>query len=236
MKAVVLAAGKGQRLGDITVNTPKPMIEINGKPVLEHNLEMCREADIHEIYINLHHLPDLIRNYFGNGSKYGVNITYNYEPNLLGTAGALLPFQDILKDDPFFVIYGDNYINIDLVDLQLFNEKMKADISILFHWRNDIRRSGTANFDSKGKIKNFIEKPIGTNKKDGWVSAGIYYIHNSNIFNQINEKDDFGLNTFPTLLSKGYKLFGLKTDADLTAIDTPDMLLSSSKKFASKFK
>jgi len=212
------------------------MIEVNGKPILAHNIDLCINADVHEICINLHHLPHVIKDYFGDGSEFGVNITYNYEPSLLGTAGALLPFQDILKDDPFFVIYGDNYINIDLVDLQLFNEKMKADISILFHWRNDIRRSGTANFDSKGKIKNFIEKPIGTNKKDGWVSAGIYYIHNSNIFNQINEKDDFGLNTFPTLLSKGYKLFGLKTDADLTAIDTPDMLLSSSKKFASKFK
>ena len=212
------------------------MIEVNGKPILAHNIDLCRNADIHEICINLHHLPHLIKDYFGDGSEFGVNITYNYESSLLGTAGALLPFQDILKDDPFFVIYGDNYINIDLVDLQLFNKIMKADISILFHWRNDISRSGTANFDSKGKIKYFIEKPIGTNKKDGWVSAGIYYIHNSNIINQINEEDDFGLNTIPLLLSKGYKLFGLKTDADLTAVDTPDMLLASENKFSSKFK
>ena len=138
MKAVVLAAGRGQRLGNITVDLPKPMIEIHGKPVLEHNLEMCREADIHEIYINLHHLPDLIRNYFGDGSKYGVNITYNYEPDLLGTAGALLPFQNNLKDNPFFVIYGDNYLDFDLMDLKLFHKKMNADISILFHWRDDV--------------------------------------------------------------------------------------------------
>ena len=117
MKAVVLAAGKGRRLKNLTVNLPKPMIEINDKPVLEHNLEMSREADIHEIYINLHHLPELIKNYFGDGSKFGVNITYNYEPDLLGTAGAVLPFKSNLGDDPFFVIYGDNYICFDLLDL-----------------------------------------------------------------------------------------------------------------------
>ena len=74
------------------------MIEINGKPILEHNLDMCRKAGVNDIYINLHHLPDEIRNYFGNGSNYGVNIKYNFEPDLLGTAGALLPFKNNLKD------------------------------------------------------------------------------------------------------------------------------------------
>ena len=98
MKAVVLAAGRGQRLGELTKTLPKPMIEINGKPVLEHNLEMCRKAGVHDIYMNLHHLPDIIRNYFGDGSKYGVHITYNYEPDLLGTAGALIPFKNELKN------------------------------------------------------------------------------------------------------------------------------------------
>ena len=90
---MILAAGEGQRLGEITNKIPKPMIEINGKPVLEHNLEMCRKAGVNDIYINLHHLPDKIRNYFDDGSNYGVNIKYNFEPDLLGTAGALLPFK-----------------------------------------------------------------------------------------------------------------------------------------------
>ena len=231
MKAVVLAAGKGQRLGELTNSRPKPMIEINGKPVLEHNLEMCSKAGVHDIYINLHHLPDIIRNYFGDGSKYGVHITYNYEPDLLGTAGALIPFKNELKNEPIFVIYGDNYISFDLLDLKLFNEKMNADISILFHWRRDIKNSGIAEFDSSGQIKKFIEKPISASISDGWVNAGIYYIKKSNIFNIINEKDDFGYNLFPKCLSKGLKLFGLKKDIDLTSIDTLDLLSSSLEKF-----
>ena len=231
MKAVVLAAGRGQRLGELTKTLPKPMIEINGKPVLEHNLEMCRKAGIDDIYINLHHLPDIIRNYFGDGSKYGVNITYNYEQDLLGTAGALIPFKNELKNEPIFVIYGDNYISFDLLDLKLFNEKMNADISILFHWRHDINNSGMAEFDSNGQIKKFIEKPISTSKTDGWVNAGVYYIERTNILSIVKENDDFGFDFFPKCLSKGLKLFGLKKDIDLTAIDTPDLLSSSLEKF-----
>jgi mannose-1-phosphate guanylyltransferase/mannose-1-phosphate guanylyltransferase/phosphomannomutase len=231
MKAVVLAAGKGQRLGELTNSRPKPMIEINGKPVLEHNLEMCRKAGVHDIYINLHHLPDIIRNYFGDGSKYGVHITYNYEPDLLGTAGALIPFKNELKNEPIFVIYGDNYISFDLLDLKLFNEKMNADISILFHWRHDINNSGMAEFDSNGQIKKFIEKPISTSKTDGWVNAGVYYIERTNILSIVKENDDFGFDFFPKCLSKGLKLFGLKKNIDLTAIDTPDLLSSSLEKF-----
>ena len=231
MKALILAAGKGQRLGELTNSRPKPMIEINGKPVLEHNLEICRKAGVHDIYINLHHLPDIIRNYFGDGSKYGVHITYNYEPYLLGTAGALLPFKNELKNEPIFVIYGDNYISFDLMDLKLFNERMKADISILFHWRNDINNSGMAEFDSNGQIKKFIEKPISTSITDGWVNAGVYYIERINILSIVNEKDDFGFDFFPKCLSKGLKLFGLKKDIELTAIDTPDLLSSSLEKF-----
>ena len=231
MKAVVLAAGRSQRLGELTNSRPKPMIEINGKPVLEHNLEMCSKAGVHDIYINLHHLPDIIRNYFGDGSKYGVHITYNYEPDLLGTAGALIPFKNELKNESIFVIYGDNYISFDLLDLKLFNEKMNADISILFHWRHDINNSGMAEFDSNGQIKKFIEKPISTSITDGWANAGVYYIERINILSIVNEKDDFGFDFFPKCLSKGLKLFGLKKDIDLTAIDTPDLLSSSLEKF-----
>jgi len=228
MKAVVLAAGRGQRLGELTNSRPKPMIEINGKPVLEHNLEMCRKAGIHDIYINLHHLPDIIKNYFGDGSKYGVQITYSYEQDLLGTAGALIPLKNKLKKDPIFVIYGDNYISFDLLDLKLFNEKMNADISILFHWRKNVGSSGIAVFDSKDRIMKFIEKPLDGNNED-WVNAGIYYIKNCDVIDIIEKNEDFGMDVFPKLLGLDYNIFGLKTQEKLVAIDTPELLRRNSK-------
>ena len=228
---MILAAGEGQRLGEITNKIPKPMIEINGKPVLEHNLEMCRKAGVNDIYINLHHLPDKIRNYFDDGSNYGVNIKYNFEPDLLGTAGALLPFKKNLKDDSFFVIYGDNYISFDLLHLKSFNEKMNADISILFHWRKDVSNSGIAIFNNKDRITKFVEKPVDPNDNGDWVNAGVYYIETCDIIDLIEIKDDFGVDIFPRLLNMDYDLYGLKTAADLIAIDTPELLVESSKIF-----
>ena len=224
MKAVILAAGKGKRLGIITKNTPKPMIKVNGKPILEHNLNMCRKAGINDVFINIHHAYNKIKNYFGDGSKFGVNITYNYEPKLLGTAGALKPFQKSLIPSPFFVIYGDNFIDYDLLDLNIFHEKNNADISILFHWRKDIMHSGIALFKEDSSIVEFIEKPKNVNKNGDWVNAGIYYIKCSDIFEHINKFDDFGLNVFPRLLKKHYKIFGHRLRVNLVAIDTPDLL------------
>lgn len=223
MKAIILAAGKGSRLKKITKNFPKPMIEIKGKPILEHNIEMCRKAGIEEIFINLNHFPELIKDYFGNGSNFGVKITYNYESNLLGTAGALIPFKEKIIQKPFFVIYGDNYINFNLLKLSDFNNKLNGDISILFHWRKDVSNSGVASFDKNGKIIKFTEKPVDIYKNGGWVNAGIYFIDLENIFFRIKEKDDFGINIFPKLLKENVKLYGLKTDSKLSAFDTPEL-------------
>jgi len=229
MKAIILAAGKGERLGVVTKKLPKPMIEIHGKPVLEHNLNMCRNAGIEDICINLHHLPYKIRDYFGDGSKYGLNITYNHETQLLGTAGALLPFHEILNEEPFFVIYGDNYMNFDLLDVKSYNDKKKADITVLFHWQNNISSGGIASFDKQDRVNKFIEKPSSYPKKGDWVNAGIYYIEKGDIFEYINPFDDFGFNVFPRLLENNYNIYGLKSNKNLIAIDTPELLLRNFK-------
>src|SRR3989339_584799 len=110
MKAIVLAAGKGERLGEITAKVPKPMIEIMGRPILAHNLEWLKASGIREFYINLCHLPEKIVSYFGDGSKYGMKIKYSYEDTLLGTAGRV---RKIVTEnfpetqEPFLVVYGD---------------------------------------------------------------------------------------------------------------------------------
>ena len=103
MKAVILAAGKGERLGAITQKIPKPMIRISGKPVLEHNIHMCKNSGVDEIFINLHHLPNVIKHYFRNGETWGVKINYKYESKLLGTAGTVSSLKEFLNT-PFFEI------------------------------------------------------------------------------------------------------------------------------------
>ena len=99
MKAVLLAAGKGERLGKLTQGIPKPMIPTDGKPILEWNIELCRKYGITELFINLFHLPHIIKEYFGDGSRFGVSIKYSEEAELLGTAGGVKQFSDMLNHD-----------------------------------------------------------------------------------------------------------------------------------------
>ena len=106
MQALILCAGLGTRLKPLTDSVPKVMLPIGAKPLLEHHFEQFKKHGVKEFLINLHYLPDKVTDYFGNGSKWGIRITYKYEPEILGTAGAVKNFEKEIKDD-FFLIYGD---------------------------------------------------------------------------------------------------------------------------------
>ena len=93
MKAVILAAGSGERLKQVTSHLPKPMIEYKGKPLLQHNIELCKRHGVDEIFINTHHLHEIIKNYFSDGKRFGVKLTYSVEESLLGTSGAVNSFR-----------------------------------------------------------------------------------------------------------------------------------------------
>src|SRR3989344_735422 len=111
-QAVILCAGLGTRLRPVTDTIPKPMLPLLGKPMLEYNIEQFKKHGVTEFFFNLHYLPEVIREYFGDGSKWGVKITYNFEPKILGTAGGMKSFEDKL-DDTFFLIYGDMLSLVD---------------------------------------------------------------------------------------------------------------------------
>ncbi len=176
MRAIILAAGKGERLIEITKQTPKPMIQYNGKPILQYNIELCKKYGVDEIYINLHHLPEMITEYFGDGKNYGVKIKYSFEEELLGTSGALNNFKENLNDQPFFVIYGDQFSEFDLsILIDKYHETNPIGI-IAFHYRKDIEYSGVAEFDENIRIIKFIEKPKRGETGSHWVNAGVYYL------------------------------------------------------------
>ncbi|MFQ5344247.1 MAG: NDP-sugar synthase, partial [Anaerolineae bacterium] len=89
MKAMILAAGQGARLRPLTEHIPKCMVRVGGKPVLEHTIEWLRQYGVTDLIINLYHLPDVVINHFGDGSRWGVNITYSVEKESMGTAGGV---------------------------------------------------------------------------------------------------------------------------------------------------
>jgi MurNAc alpha-1-phosphate uridylyltransferase len=114
MKAMLLAAGLGKRLRPITDTTPKPLLEVGGKSLIEHQLERLKEAGIQDVVINLHHLGDQIQSRLGDGAGLGINIIYSIEPELLETGGGIKKALPMLGDSPFLVTSADTYLDFDL--------------------------------------------------------------------------------------------------------------------------
>ena len=131
MKAFILAAGKGERLKPLTNDTPKPLISIKGKPLLEWNLLKLRSAGITDVVINLHYLGEEIINYFGDGRNFDLNIKYSKEQNLLDTGGALIQGKFFLDDSPFILLSGDLWTNYPFSRLVSKDLKSKAHLVIL---------------------------------------------------------------------------------------------------------
>ena len=223
MNAVILAAGKGSRLGSLTEAIPKPLIEFDGKTLLQHNIELCQRHGILRLFINTHHLAEKITSSFGDGSAFGVHITYSYEPELLGTSGALWNFKEYLQDGPFYVLYGDNFSKYDLTLLQDLFARHDCMGVVAFHDREDVSSSGVAEFDEDQRIVRFIEKPKQGETLSHWVNAGIYLLH-PRIFDYIPAGfSDFARDVFPALLARNVPLYGICQKAEVRAFDTPEM-------------
>jgi len=228
MKAVILAAGIGSRLGNLIKHTPKPMIRLKDKPILENNILLCKQAGINEILINLYYIPEVITEYFNDGSEFGVKISYFLEDKILGTAGALLPMEKELGKSPFFILYGDNFIEINLESIIEFHNKKQSDFTIVTHKREDVSGSGVIVLDGDMAVIDFVEKPKSNFPDSKWVNAGIYLISSIDIIKSIiRSNDDFGLDIIPQLIKGKYRVFGYKFHEILLAVDTPDLLRDS---------
>jgi len=119
MQAVILAGGLATRLGELTKNTPKSLIEIEGQPFLGHQLTLLRNNGIRNVVLAIGHFGEQIRERFGDGAEYGVKIQYSVEKDLLGTAGAIKNAAPLLEDE-FFVLYGDSYLCLDYMQVYKF--------------------------------------------------------------------------------------------------------------------
>jgi mannose-1-phosphate guanylyltransferase len=225
--AMILAAGRGTRLQPVTDRVPKCMVWLHGKPLLEHTVLGLRAQGITQIVINLHHLGDAIANHFDNGSRFGVNIRYSRESELLGTAGGVKrALDDGLLPDRFLVWYGDNLSLCRIENLATHHHLSKADATIAVHHRDDPTKSGIVEIDERGRITRFLEKPTPDQIFSRWVNAGIYLVE-SRLFTDVPSGFcDFGRDVFPRMLSLGKTLAGYRMDAseDLLWIDSPEDL------------
>jgi len=214
MKALLLAAGEGKRLRPLTEKLPKPMVPVAGKPILEHNINFLSGWGIREIAINLHHCPEVVTNHFGDGSEFGVTITYSYEPELLGTAGAVKKLEHFFEET-FLVFYADNLINCDMAHLLIFHRAHQGIGTIVLHHRDDVSQSGIAILGQFDRVTQFMEKPQEDKVRSHWVSSGIFVLE-PEVFKYIPSRipSDFGKEVLPELLRQSERLYGYRLRAD----------------------
>lgn len=225
MKAMVLAAGYGERMRPLTNSIPKPLLPINGKPILHYTLQMLKKNGIFEVVINLHHLPDMITDAFGDGSSFGMKIHYSYEKEILGTAGGIKAAEGFLKDGTFLVINSDIVADIDIMKVLEFHKKKKAFVTMVLRHDTDADRYGAIEIDSDGRVGKFLGKPEynGNLQLKKLMFTGIH-IFEPEIFDEIPSGRYCGITeeTYPKLMNKNTPIYGYEFNGYWIDIGTPE--------------
>ncbi|MBT0665228.1 mannose-1-phosphate guanyltransferase [Geobacter pelophilus] len=208
MKAVIMAGGFGTRIQPLTCNMPKPMIPLINRPIMLHIVELLKKYEITDLVMLLYHQPSVIKNFFRDGSDFGVKITYVTPLEDMGTAGAVKCAEKYI-DERFLVISGDLLTDFNLKKVMDFHSDNKALATITLTSVKDPLQFGVVITDKERRIIQFLEKPGWGEVISDTINTGIY-VFEPEIFNFIpaNENFDFSQDLFPMLLEKKEQLFG----------------------------
>ena len=186
MKAVILAAGEGVRLQPITLTRPKHLIKIGGKPILERCLKMIKTSGVNETVIVVHYMADAIRDYFGDGEKFGLKIEYVEQETVLGTGNAVGVAEPYVKDD-FLLVYGDLLFTAEaLKKVVALHRKEKPAATMAVAPVEKPEDYGAVEFKDETHIKRIIEKPSRQEAPTNLANAGMY-VFSTDIFEKIKK-------------------------------------------------
>lgn len=208
MKAIIMAGGEGSRLRPLTCCRPKPMVKVIDKPVMAYTIELLKRYDITEIGVTLRYMPQEIMRYFGDGSRFGVQLTYFVEDTPLGTAGSVRNTGDFL-DDTFLVISGDAITDINLRQAVEYHESKGADATLILSQVDIPLEYGVVVTDTNGTVERFVEKPGWGEVISDAVNTGIYILEPSVLtYLEEGKNYDFASDLFPALLHEKKRLYG----------------------------
>ncbi len=228
MKAVIMAGGFGTRIQPLTINLPKPMIPLINRPIMLHIIELLKRHGISELILLLYHQPELIKRHFGDGSEFGVRITYITPLEDLGTAGAVRAAAPYL-DQRFMVISGDLLTDFDLSAIVRFHEQRQALATITLTSVADPLQFGLVITDRQDRITKFLEKPDWGEVFSDNINTGIYVLE-PEVFELIPAdcNRDWSRDVFPLMLANQAPLFGCNQSGYWADIGNTDAYLESS--------
>ncbi len=226
MKAMILAAGQGTRVRPLTYTVPKPMIPLIRKPVMESLIEHLASFGVEDIVINTSHLSSVIENYFSDGKRFGVNIGYSFEGEIVdgevraeavGSAGGMKKIQEHsgFFDDTFVVLCGDAFVDLDLDKVLQFHKSRNSMATIVMRDvpRSEVAKYGVVQTDESGRILRFQEKPDEREAVSTTINTGIY-LFEPEIFNHIPKACvyDIGGELFPKLVEQNIPFYGVTSE------------------------
>jgi D,D-heptose 1,7-bisphosphate phosphatase len=226
-KVAILAGGKGTRLKSRSGDLPKPLARVFGVPILEHQINLCCNYGFTEIAILLHHQSELIQDYFGDGSKYGVSISYVIEENPRGTAGALKDAL-FLMDERFLVLYADTYADVDLECFWNFDQEVKSSGTLFLHPNSHPYDSDLVEIDKNNRIVKSIKPYPHPDNVDypNLVNAALYVLAKSTLLEIVPNQGKFDLakDIFNQIILRGFLLRGYISCEYIKDMGTPDRL------------
>jgi mannose-1-phosphate guanylyltransferase len=226
--AILLVGGFGTRLMPLTKNTPKPMLTVAGIPVTEHQLNMAKAAGITKIVLATSYLSELFTPYFGDGSKWGMQIQYAVEETPLGTGGAIRNAAKLINSSESIVILNGDVLSSHNLSEQIRQHEAKnADVTLHLTQVEDARAYGCVPTDSNGRVTAFLEKmdkPV-TNQ----INAGCY-VFNPRVLDSIPLDTVVSVEreTFPLLVKNGAAVYGYVENSYWVDIGTPQALMNAS--------
>jgi NDP-sugar pyrophosphorylase family protein len=239
MKAMVLAAGQGTRLHPLTERTPKALVPVAGRPMIDYCLLLLKRYGIRDIIINLHHLGDQIESYLGDGKRWGLQITYSKEPELLDTGGGLLKAKPFLQDGTFIVINTDVLIDLSLRELMAYHEEKRAVATLVLRLDPLADQYGSMDIDGDGRIHRFLQTRIdpafsGAATKLMFTGVQILeprvfdYLESDRILRKFSTTKD----TYPRMLLGQERLFGFRFDGFWQDVGTASRIKEAEESLA----
>ncbi|RBP44151.1 sugar phosphate nucleotidyltransferase [Garciella nitratireducens] len=208
MKAVIMAGGEGTRLRPLTCGLPKPMVPMLNKPIMEYIINLLKKYGIEDIAVTMAYLPEVIEDYFGDGSKWGVNLTYYIEKTPLGTGGSVKHAQDFL-DETFIVISGDALTDINIEKAIAFHREKQSKATLVLKEEEIPLEYGVIVTDKSGKIIRFLEKPSWGEVFSDTINTGIYILEPEVMkYYKKGDQFDFSKDLFPKLLQDEIPMYG----------------------------
>jgi len=232
MRAMILAAGRGERMGALTATQPKPLLAIGDRSLIEHHVVRLAASGVEEIVINLSYRGSEIRKRLGDGNRFGVRIRYSEEHALLGSGGGIVHARELLGDETFVTLNADTIVDVDLRAVVAFHESKRALATLVLRKDPRMDEYGVIQTLADGSIGRFLrhERPNSVGPMERFMYTGVQVL-DPQVFRYMPGEGAFSITevTYPRMLAADEPLFGYPFEGAWITVGTPDELAQAER-------